>query len=320
MKRKRRFLTAVLITLVALSTPAAAQQISRENVISGNHIKITVTNAKGGENIDLTDENTAAERNAGVNIDTLSVLNPSASSFQMDVYIPSTISAEDPEGVEALGYFRLESSDISSSGISGVDFVFSVSKKKLDGSPGNLVFYEETGSGWKKLGAKMTSDDGSSYVFEVSGSGLSTYTVGIKDASLELQSVSLGTDQVSKGESFEVTATVSNTGKAAGSYEANLTVDGEKVDSKTVEVSAGASSEVRFTHSFDEIGVYKIGVSGKSAGEVRVTTGSETSGENESGNNTDGGGSESGSNGTPGFGVVVALVAVAVGAAARKVT
>ena len=80
----------------------------------------------------------------------------------------------------------------------------------------------------------------------------------------------LDATQLQVGDDLGVTATVENTGGAAGTYTAELTVDGQVVDQRTVTLDAGESADVSFTHSFDEPGDYELAISGAPVGTVTV--------------------------------------------------
>ncbi|WP_135302513.1 outer membrane protein assembly factor BamB family protein [Haloarcula amylovorans] len=71
-------------------------------------------------------------------------------------------------------------------------------------------------------------------------------------------------DSIEKGDTGTVTADVSNTGQAVGSYTAELTVDGTVVDSKTVTVAAGATETVSFEYTFDTTGAVPVSVGSQS--------------------------------------------------------
>jgi hypothetical protein len=98
----------------------------------------------------------------------------------------------------------------------------------------------------------MAADDEGSAAFEVT------------DARVE------GSD-LAPGETATVLATVENTGDAAGTFTAELTVAGVVVDTRAVEVPAGERRTVQFEWTFEESGIYPVGVSGTAAGEVEVS-------------------------------------------------
>jgi len=73
-----------------------------------------------------------------------------------------------------------------------------------------------------------------------------------------------------------ITATVENTGNEAGTFTAELQIDGEPVDTEDVEVPAGETREVTFAYTFEEAGEYDITVNGVTAGSVTASEGSGT--------------------------------------------
>jgi len=64
------------------------------------------------------------------------------------------------------------------------------------------------------------------------------------------------------GESATITASVANDGGQGGTYTAELKLNGETVDTKTVTLSAGQSRQVSFTVSELEYGQYEVEVAG----------------------------------------------------------
>jgi len=107
------------------------------------------------------------------------------------------------------------------------------------------------------------------YSISVNGVSGGTVTVG-EPASFDVTDASLDTDEITPGESVETTATVENTGDLEGSFDAELEVDGETVDSQSVTLGGGESTTVSFDRSFSDAGDYDISVSGETAGTVTV--------------------------------------------------
>ncbi|MFC6721526.1 CARDB domain-containing protein [Natrialbaceae archaeon GCM10025896] len=107
------------------------------------------------------------------------------------------------------------------------------------------------------------------YSISVNGVSGGTVTVG-EPASFDVTDASLGTDEIAPGESVETTATIENTGDLEGSFDAELEVDGQTVDSEPVTVDGGESTTVSFDRSFSDIGSYDVSVSGETAGTVTV--------------------------------------------------
>lgn len=98
---------------------------------------------------------------------------------------------------------------------------------------------------------------------------------------LQVTNAELGDDSILEGESVEVTATVENTGDGAGEHVAELYVDDDPVDNRTVTLGAGAAETITFTRTFEEAGEYGIAVDSTDAGTVTVTDANSTENESE---------------------------------------
>ncbi|WP_408957965.1 CARDB domain-containing protein [Natrinema sp. 74] len=100
-------------------------------------------------------------------------------------------------------------------------------------------------------------------------------------------------DSVAAGESVAVSATVENDGALAGNFTVPVTVDGESVDERAVNLEPGETTTVSATVSFNDTGTHIVGM-GDTTTEVTVGDNDESGG----------GGSE-----MPGFDVTAAAVA-----------
>gem|GEM_PF-1114374 len=123
----------------------------------------------------------------------------------------------------------------------------------------------------------------------------STQTVSFTSTNLSLQSVSLSETTISTGESVTVEAVVANTGTEPASGNITLTVDGSPVATKPVSLDPDATTTVTFDRPFTSSGTYELAINNQTAGTVTVEPAST-------------------STTTPGFGPVIALLALLVGA------
>lgn len=76
-------------------------------------------------------------------------------------------------------------------------------------------------------------------------------------------------DPIVVGETLAVTASITNVGDVAGSYDATLTLDGRPVATRTVTVPAGETVTVTLTTTFESEGVHTVAV-GPATTEIRV--------------------------------------------------
>jgi hypothetical protein len=90
-------------------------------------------------------------------------------------------------------------------------------------------------------------------------------------AQFEITSLDINPAEVTVGETANVSARVTNTGRAGGVYYATLSVDGEKIATKDIGLDPGSTQTVTFALSKDQAGSYEI-VIGKSRATLIVTS------------------------------------------------
>ncbi|MFC1991035.1 CARDB domain-containing protein, partial [Chloroflexota bacterium] len=129
----------------------------------------------------------------------------------------------------------------------------------------------------------LAGSDNTTVSFLVTGENIGTYSVdvgGLEDtltvlstalptpASFEISSLKISPDEVAAGEDVDISITVTNTGGSSGNYEVILKINGIVVDTKDVQLNAGASEEVAFTTALDTAGKRIIDVNGLVGGLV----------------------------------------------------
>ncbi|MDR5673441.1 CARDB domain-containing protein [Halalkaliarchaeum sp. AArc-GB] len=92
----------------------------------------------------------------------------------------------------------------------------------------------------------------------------------VNDAEFEVTDATLSESTIIEGESVTVSATVENVGDRAGTFTAELQIDGDVVEREDVTVGPGESKEVTFSWTANEADDYEIAVSGESAGTLVV--------------------------------------------------
>lgn len=142
-----------------------------------------------------------------------------------------------------------------------------------------------------------TFETAGKYAIAVDGTRAGTLTVGSAD--LQILSAGVNETEIEPATTVEVGAVVENQGNVIGETTLELVIDGEAVDSQSVSVRAGASDPVTFEHAFEEEGEYEVTINDASAGSVTVSADDE-------------------SHGIPGFGPVVAVIALAALVAAGR--
>ncbi|WP_255197113.1 CARDB domain-containing protein [Halorarius litoreus] len=195
------------------------------------------------------------------------------------------------------------------------------------------ITIQQSSSGGSNTGDGGDGSDGGSSAGSSGGStGGSTGAQTSENGTADLQVVdaTLSAREVAPGEPVTVTATVENSGNASGTAELELAIDGTTTgDSRLVEVPAGETRTVSIETSLDATGEYAVSLGGASAGTLSVVEpdtptatesqpvtptakpeSPETPTATDTGTPTEGDG--------PGFGLLAALVALALVALRRR--
>ncbi|MFC6905919.1 CARDB domain-containing protein [Halalkalicoccus tibetensis] len=89
-------------------------------------------------------------------------------------------------------------------------------------------------------------------------------------AEMAVRDAAVNATEIHTEQTFEVTATIENTGGEAGTFHAELRMDDVIVDTEAVEVDPGGTESVTFSGSFGEPGEYEVGVNDVVVDTVRV--------------------------------------------------
>ena len=84
-------------------------------------------------------------------------------------------------------------------------------------------------------------------------------------AEFEVITLEVDSDEIAAGESFNITAKLSNKGGFEGIYTASPKVDGEEVDSKEIKLAAGSTDEISFPMTLEDTGTSTLEVGGTSS-------------------------------------------------------
>ncbi|MFC6727956.1 CARDB domain-containing protein, partial [Natronoarchaeum mannanilyticum] len=84
-------------------------------------------------------------------------------------------------------------------------------------------------------------------------------------AELTVASLTTSPSEPSPGETVDVQATVQNDGAVAGTFPVEITVDGEAIDTREIELDSGESRDIAVETTFDETGSYEIAVANTTA-------------------------------------------------------
>jgi hypothetical protein len=89
-------------------------------------------------------------------------------------------------------------------------------------------------------------------------------------AQFEITSLDIKPTEITVGETASISARVTNTGRAGGTYYATFYVDGEKISTKDIDLEPGSTQTVTFSFLKDKAGSYEIRI-GKSRAALTVT-------------------------------------------------
>ena len=272
---------------------------------------IGAANPGGNNNDDSSDDTqsvSAPMRDADSRLGKVVV---TASGSSADPAVDVTDSA--PAGVTAPTVAEDGFAALSYLNVSGADrATFTISKARLqasDASADAVSLFRYDGDAWTVVETAQVNETADAYEFRANVSD-GTYAVGIGEAVTSVADVSVDSQRVEPGQTVTVTASIENTGHAAGTRDVKLSVGGEVVATKTVSVEADGTTTVTFTRTFDESGVYSIGVGDASAEVVVKGIETQTTDEGSDGQTATETTTSDSSSGIPGFGVGVSLVAL----------
>lgn len=308
---------------VVSPTQVAAQEAVSVNIQGGNDIDVRVNNVKRDSAVIIPFETrTEAERQFRIDLDQIEVWTYSdMSGFNLDIDIRATPPHGEPrmEGVEGLAYLDVVPTGLQDNDIDEMRFRFSVYKtelRQLGAEGGHVVMHRYNDGEWQEIDLQIHQETTDRFVYDAELPGLSVFSIGVEQPVFEFADASVSSTSVREGGSVEVRASLRNTGPADGSTTVNLEVDGDIEDSRSVSVPAGESRSVTFTKTFDEIGVYDVTLNGVDVGSVRVESGAGGGDGADGGDGGDASGGDDGAgdgdgNQLPGFGLLVAVVALA---------
>ncbi|WP_323675927.1 PGF-CTERM sorting domain-containing protein [Halorubellus sp. PRR65] len=205
----------------------------------------------------------------------------------------------------AVRYLSVTSS-LSTADLRSVTFEFLKSGDDVE-----IHRYDAQANEWQQL--TQQSVDGAPGHVVASTERLSTFALVVDDPALSVGSVDVGSTNVTEGDLVTASVTVTNNGTRAQSYDATVSLDGESVETKFVEVPAGETTTIPISFVAADAGTYDLAVAGVEQGQLQVdpapTTSEPTTAAptvTTTGDATD----EPAGDSTPGFSIVVALVAL----------
>jgi PGF-CTERM protein len=188
----------------------------------------------------------------------------------------------------------------------------------LDAEPSDVTAMVHTDDGWERVGTEVViTADGRA--FDVDADGVDNDTVlavGVDRPAVDVAAVA-ASDGAEAGDAVPVDVTVTNDGATAGTTTVALRVDGEERTARNVTVPDGESVTVTFEPTFEEAGTYEV-AAGNATASVSVseapTTTEQTTAATTAPTSEATEVEAASTEGQPGFGLAVALVALAAAA------
>lgn len=213
-------------------------------------------------------------------------------------------------GTEPVGYLNVTHT-ISDENIEEVEFTHRVSKQrlqKLNASVEDYALYRYHDGEWVELNTTVTGETETYFEVKATSPGLSDFTSGVKQPKFRVVDTQVEVTKINTGEDVGVRVEIRNDGGADGTYTTRLILDGEVVAQKDATIEPKGKRVVTFEQEISEPGTYTVEVNNVTIDDVEVA-------EAEVSNDSSDGGSDATATGgdqvnTPGFGPLVALVAL----------
>ncbi|WP_181861733.1 CARDB domain-containing protein [Haloplanus salinus] len=177
-------------------------------------------------------------------------------------------------GVRPLGAVRVVE---RRGGVERATLRFGVDRAYLDAAgyaPEDLTVYRYDGREWSERGVEVVSRSDERVFLEAGTPGFSTFVVAAAVPDLRVTDADFRTGPVPAGEGATVTAEVTNAGDAPGARTVALTLDGDPVAERRVDLTPGESTTLSFRADPSSAGTYDVRVGSADVGRL-VVEGSE---------------------------------------------
>ncbi|MDT3434717.1 PGF-pre-PGF domain-containing protein [Haloarcula sp. 1CSR25-25] len=162
----------------------------------------------------------------------------------------------------------------SSDGVAPSSMQFALNRSTLQsagiGASDVRVYHRVNGS-WKAAETSVVAERPDRVVYEADTAGASAYAIGRIEPSFAVTRTSVVGEQAPDGHRISVSGTVENAGSAAGTYDAQMLVDGEVVNQTSVTVPADTEQTVTLSTVVTTPGQFRIGFNDVDAGEVQIS-------------------------------------------------
>ena len=239
----------------------------------GSRASVAVRDAPANQPVTL---NVGVESTGGgIGVDAMELSVEESGDYTLEVEtadapFSTTPDFATPGGAESLGHVRVGHS-VPDSGIGDVTFNFRVAKERVGhDEPGQIALYRHHDGAWNELETTLVEETDESYVFAARSPGLSEFVVGKKRASFSITESRVELTSVADGTQLTVRVLVSNTGDAAGTYAADLRIEGRPVAHRAISIAPDGTRQLTYRHTVPAPGTYDVTVGSHEIGPVVV--------------------------------------------------
>ncbi|MFC7096467.1 PGF-pre-PGF domain-containing protein [Halobaculum marinum] len=251
----------------------------RQSAPSETERRVEVRNPDGSVGVDLDPLPLDAGGNVTLDELDLTATGGATVDLGLDVSAPDTDAGPGSLlGVESLGAVAVTEADAGS--VDAATLRFSVSPAYLDArnvDSDDLTVFRTSDGETTTLPVRVVGErDDGRVVVEADTPGFSTFTVAALRPAIRVSEASLSTTDIEVGERTTVTARVSNDGRAAGERTLRVTLDGDLVAERVVDLAPNETTTVTVDVAPDGPGSYEVAVDGTTAGTLVVADGEST--------------------------------------------
>ncbi|GAB6860293.1 hypothetical protein JCM17092_03820 [Haloplanus litoreus] len=249
------------VTTRVTSPDAATRTLTLRNTAAGRSLTLDLNRlvvARAGDGVVTLDELSVVSDGGAVDLD-VAVTAPNATGA-----LPTDAS------VRPLGAVRIEE---RRGAVERATLRFAVDRAYLDAtglSAEELTVYRYDGAEWSERGVEVVATREDRIVLEAETPGFSTFVVAAKVPDLRITAADLRRGTVTPDERATVTAEVTNAGATTGSQTVTLTLDGDPVAERRVELAPGASRNVTFEVRAPGSGTYDLRLGATDVGRLVV--------------------------------------------------
>lgn len=140
-------------------------------------------------------------------------------------------------------------------------------------APEAVTVYQRNGETWEPLSTSVAADGANRTVYEATATRGTTYAVGRINPDVAIENTSYRSTVRGASARLYVDAQVRNRAPVAGTFRAEMRVNGETVNTTTVAVPGNGTADISLSHDVTESGQYRLAVNETTVGSVFIPTG-----------------------------------------------